>query len=122
MSESDYHLYKNACGLTQYATTAEAQAMQLQAAGYSDLGARFSTTAHNAFSFDADGYLLANKTSTAVQHLVLSLAAQYGSTSDAGFIDAVEQDYLAQVQLVGTVHAGSATAADLNAAFGTSFA
>jgi hypothetical protein len=34
----------------------------------------------------------------------------------------VEQDYLARVQLTGIAHGGAATAADVNAAFGTGFA
>jgi hypothetical protein len=56
-----------------------------------------------------------------VQALVQSLAGSYHSTSEAGFVEAVEQNYLAQVTLVGLAHGGAATAADLNAVFCTAF-
>ena len=88
---------------------------------YQQLGARLSTTVESAFAFDVEGYLVANQGNASVQALVQSLAGSYHSTSQAGFIEAVEQHYLAQVSLVGIGHGGAATAADLNAAFGTVF-
>ena len=75
----------------------------------------------NAFTFDAEGYLIANHDNASVQALVQQLAATYQSTSAAGFIDAVEQNYFQQIQLVGVAHGTAATAADLNAMFGTGF-
>lgn len=118
----EFHLYMNSAGITQLVTQAEAGDLALSAKGYSDYGAIFSTTTGTAFSFDAEAYLVANKDNAAIQALVQTLAATYGRTSDAGFIDAVEQNYLAQVELVGLSHGSSATAAELNAAFGTTFA
>lgn len=117
-----FHLYMNSAGITQLLTQAEAGSLALSAKGYSDYGAIFSTTTGSAFSFDAEAYLVANRDNAEIQALVQTLAATYGKTSDAGFIEAVEQNYLAQVELLGLAHGSSATAAELNAAFGTSFA
>ncbi|MES2940420.1 MAG: hypothetical protein V4864_22260 [Pseudomonadota bacterium] len=116
-----YHLYVNEAAITQLVTQSEAAELGLLAAGYQDWGAQFSTTAASAFRFDAEGYLVANKDNAAVQALVHTLAGQFSSSSAAGFIEAVEQDYLGRVQLTGTAHGGAASAADLNAAFGTAF-
>jgi hypothetical protein len=118
---SDYHLYLNARGLTQLVTTSQAQSLGLAAQGYTDRGAIFNTTAAQAYQFNADGYLLANKDNAGVRELVHNLALQFGSTTDAGFVEAVEQHFLAQVTIVGLPHGGAATAADVNAAFGTAF-
>uniref|UniRef100_UPI0009A535EA choice-of-anchor U domain-containing protein n=1 Tax=Zoogloea sp. LCSB751 TaxID=1965277 RepID=UPI0009A535EA len=119
----DFHLYLNGQGLTQLVTQAEATSLGLAAKGYLDRGAVFNTTATSAFTFDAEAYLVANRNDSTIQNLVKSLAGSYTSTSDAQFIETVEQQYLTQVSLVGTVvaHGTSATAADLNAAFGTHF-
>jgi hypothetical protein len=117
-----YHLYLNGMGVTQLATQAQAAQMNLAGEGYIDRGAQFSTTATTAFTFDAEGYLMANKQDATVQALVHSLALMYTSTSDARFVDSVEQHFLARAQLTGVAHGEAATAADLNAAFGTTFA
>ncbi|HJV00358.1 MAG TPA: Calx-beta domain-containing protein [Burkholderiaceae bacterium] len=117
----DVHLYQNVQGLTQLLSGADAGALGLAAKGYVDRGAMFSTTQDSAFVFDPEGYLLANQGNAGVQALVRQLAASYGSVSDARFVDAVEQNYLSQVQLVGVQHGGAAGAAELNAAFGTHF-
>jgi hypothetical protein len=117
-----FHLYLDGAGRTQYATTALAASMDLAAQGYRDLGACFEATRGSAFAFDAEGYLVANSGRTDVQALVQSLLGQ--SPASAGFIDAVEQHYLAQVALVGVTgidHGGEAGVAALNAAFGTHF-
>jgi hypothetical protein len=119
-----FHLYLDGGGRTQYATTAMAASLGLSAQGYRDLGACFEAERSSAFSFDAEGYLIANSGRSDVQALVQSLAGQYGSSASAGFIDAVEQHYLAQVSLVGVNgidHGGEAGVAALNAAFGTHF-
>jgi hypothetical protein len=118
---SDYHLYLNARGITQLVTAAQADTLGLAAQGYTDRGAIFNTTATTAFQFNADGYLIANQGNQAVRDLVHNLALQFGSTNDAGFVEAVEQQYLTQVTIVGLPHGGVATAADVNAAFGTAF-
>jgi hypothetical protein len=118
----DYHLYLNGRGLTQLVTQQEALALNLQGQGYQDRGAVFNTTAAGAFTFDAEGYLIANHADAEVQALVQALALAYGNTSAAGFVESVEQHYLAQVTLTGTAHGGAASAADLNAVFGTHFA
>ncbi|HUR87532.1 MAG TPA: choice-of-anchor U domain-containing protein, partial [Ramlibacter sp.] len=118
---TDYHLFLNANGMTQLVTTAQATSLGLAAQGYADKGAIFNTTATGAFAFDVEGYLLANSSNQAVRDLVHTLSQQYAHTSDAGFVDAVEHDYLARVQLTGIAHGGNATAADVNAAFGTTF-
>ena len=75
----------------------------------------------NAFTFDAEGYLIANQDNASVQSLVQQLAGAYSSTSAAGFIEAVEQNYFEQIKLVGVAHGAAASAADLNAVFGTGF-
>jgi hypothetical protein len=93
----------------------------LSAQGYTDRGVIFNTTTAGAFSFDAEAYLVANQADQAVRTFVQTLAATYTRTSDAGFVEAVEQYYLAQIQVVGVSHGGSASAADVNAAFGTTF-
>jgi hypothetical protein len=116
-----YHLYVNQAGLTQLVNQTEALQLGLAAQGYQDWGAQFSTTAATAFTFDAEGYLVANKANAGVQALVQTLAGQFTTTSAAGFIEAVEQDFLARVQLTGVSHGGAASAAELNAAFGTAF-
>lgn len=117
----DIHLYQNARGLTELVSAAEAQTLGLVAQGFTDRGARFSVSAENAFSFDADGYLIANHDNAAVKALVAQLAGMYQSTSQAGFIEAVEQSYFQQIQLVGVAHGAAATAGDVNAVFGTTF-
>ncbi|WP_374362297.1 Calx-beta domain-containing protein [Pseudoduganella danionis] len=117
----DIHLYQNTQGQTQLLSATDAQKLGLTSHGFRDLGAKFSTTTDSAFTFDVEGYLVANRDNTAVQTLVKSLASGYHSTSDAGFIEAVEQHYLTQVALVGIAHGGLATAADVNSVFGTSF-
>jgi hypothetical protein len=116
-----YHLYLSSAGITQLVTQAEAAQLGLAAQGYVDGGAQFSTTNVSSFTFDAEGYLVANKTNAGIQAFVQALAAQFSSTSQSGFIEAVEQDFLARVDLTGIPHGGAATAADLNAAFGTAF-
>ncbi|WUR13369.1 Calx-beta domain-containing protein [[Empedobacter] haloabium] len=117
----DFHLYQDARGNTQLVTVAEAATLGLAAQGFTDRGAKFSATTEHAFTFDAEGYLIANQDNASVQALVQQLAATYGSTTAAGFVDAVEQNYLQQVQLVGVAHGAAATAADLNAVYGTHF-
>ena len=119
-----FHLYLDGAGHTQYATTALAATMGLAAQGYRDLGACFEAERSGAFAFDAEGYLVANSASADVKALVQTLATQFGSSGSAGFIDAVEQHYLAQVALVGVNgidHGGEAGVAALNAVFGTHF-
>lgn len=120
-SGAAFHLYQNAQGLTQLVTVAEAGSLGLAGQGYSDKGVKFSTTPSSAFVFDAEGYLVANRSNASVAALVQTLAGQYHATSEAGFVEAVEQHYLAQVTLVGIPHGSAASAADLNAAFGTHF-
>lgn len=115
------NLYQDALGRTELATVAQAAQLGLGAKGYANRGAVFSATMDNAFTFDAEGYLIANHDNASVQALVQQLAATYQSTSAAGFIDAVEQNYFQQIQLVGVAHGTAATAADLNAMFGTGF-
>jgi hypothetical protein len=117
----DYHLYLNSAGITQLVTQAEAATLGLVGLGYRDLGAQFNTTSSSAFNFDAEAYLVANQGIDGVKELVASLAAKFQSTADAGFVEAVEQDFLVRVALNGVPHGDSATAADLNNAFGTSF-
>lgn len=102
-------------------TAEQAASLHLAAQGYTDRGALFNTTTTQAFAFDAEGYLVAHQSDAAVQALVGQLASQYSRSSDAGFIEAVEQHYLAQVALVGVAHGGAASADELNAAFGTQF-
>ena len=119
-----FHLYLDGAGHTQYATTALAASMGLAAQGYRDLGACFEAERSGTFGFDAEGYLVANQGRADVQALVQALASQFNSSGSAGFIDAVEQHYLAQVMLVGINgidHGGDAGVAALNAAFGTHF-
>jgi hypothetical protein len=119
-----FHLYLDGGGRTQYATTALAASLGLAAQGYRDLGACFEADRGGAFGFDAEGYLVANSGRADVQALVQTLAGQFGSSSSAGFIDAVELHYLTQVALVGVNgidHGGEAGVAALNAAFGTHF-
>ena len=117
----EYHLFLNGRGLTQLMTQSEAASLNLQGQGSQDRGAIFNTTSLGAFSFDAEGYLVAHRADADVQALVQSLAATYGNTSAAGFIEAVEHHYLTEVTLTGTSHGGAATAEELNAAFGTHF-
>jgi hypothetical protein len=117
-----YHLYLNSQGITQLVTEAEAAQLGLAAQGYVDGGARFSTTNSSAFTFDAEGYLVANRADAGIQAFVQALAGAFSSTADAEFVEAVEQDFLARVELTGVAHGQAATAADLNAAFGTAFA
>ncbi|AVR94628.1 hypothetical protein C9I28_02030 [Pseudoduganella armeniaca] len=118
---SDVHLYQNLRGNTQLLTAADAAILGLAAQGYRDRGALFSASTERAFAFDAEAYLVANHDNGAVQALVQQLAAQYPSTTAAGFIDAVERNYFQQVQLVGVANGVAATAADVNAVFGTQF-
>ncbi len=117
----DFHLFMNASGLTQLVTLAEAGSLGLANAGYSNMGAQFSTTTGAAFRFDAEGYLVANKDNAGIQDFVRALAAQFKSSSEAGFIEAVELHYLTQLTVVGLPAGGDATAAALNVAFGTNF-
>ncbi len=116
-----FHLYLDSVGITQLVTQAEAAALGLGAKGYTDKGAQFATTTASAFVFDAEAYLVANKQNTEVQAFVRTLAGKFQHSSDAGFVEAVEQHYLGQVALIGLPHGDAATAADLNIAFGTSF-
>jgi hypothetical protein len=115
------HLYQDQAGHTELMTAAQAQQEGLLAKGYIERGAKFNATMDNAFHFDAEGYLMANQDNTSVQALVQQLEASYQSTSAAGFIEAVEQNYFQQIQLVGVAHGAAASAADLNAVFGTHF-
>ena len=116
-----FHLYLNNAGRTQLATTAMAAQLGLSGQGYQDLGVRFNTTRETAFSFDPEGYLIANRDQPAVQTLVQTLAKQFGSASNPGFVEAVEQHYLTQAVLMGLPHGDAASVAQLNAAFGTGF-
>ena len=116
-----FHLYLNGAGITQLVTQTEAASLGLAAKGYTDKGAQFSTTTGSAFAFDAEGYLVANKQNADVQAVVRTLAGKFQHSSDAGFIEAVEQHYLGQVTVVGLAHGGAASAAELNTAFGTNF-
>lgn len=118
---TDIHLYQNLRGNTQLLTDADAALLGLAAQGYRDRGAVFSASTEHAFTFDVEGYLIANRDNDAVQALVQQLATQYRSTATAGFIDAVEQNYFQQVQLVGVANGAAATADDVNAVFGTQF-
>lgn len=115
------HLWQNAGGLTELVSAAQARELGLAAKGYADRGAQFSVSMDNAFRFDAEGYLIANQDNASVQALVKQLAGMYTSTSAAGFIEAVEQNYFEQIKLVGVAHGAAAGAADLNAVFGTGF-
>jgi len=117
----DFHLYINNVGQTQLVNAAEAASLGLGAAGFADRGVIFNTTTGSAFVFDAEAALIANQANPAVQAFVQQLAAAYRSSSDAGFIEAVEQQYLLHVHLVGVEHGSTATSADLNAVFGTAF-
>ncbi len=118
---TDFHLFMNKKGVTQLVTLDEAATLKLASRGYLDKGALFSASTDGAFSFDAEGYLVANQADAGVQALVASLAGKYASASAAGFVEAVEQHYLAQVELVGLPHGTAASVSELNAAFGTSF-
>jgi hypothetical protein len=118
---ADFHLLLDRQGKTQLVSLAEAAQLGLAGKGYRDLGAVFNTTNTSAFQFDAEGYLVSNADNAQVRQLVGALAGQYSSTSDANFIEAVESHYLQQVDLVGLPSMSSATAADLNAFYGTGF-
>ncbi|WP_256081675.1 choice-of-anchor U domain-containing protein, partial [Massilia sp. YIM B04103] len=118
---TDFHLYQNPLGQTQLLSAAQAASLGLAAQGYVDRGAQFSSGTASAFAFDAEAYLVANRQDAGILALVGSLAQRFSSSSAAGFIEAVEQHYLGQVQLVGLPHGGVAGAAELNAAFGTHF-
>lgn len=115
------HLWQNASGLTELVSAAQARELGLAAKGYADRGAQFSVSVDNAFTFDVEGYLIANQDNASVQALVKQLAGMYTSTSAAGFVEAVEQNYFEQIKLVGVAHGAAADAADLNAVFGTGF-
>lgn len=115
------HLYQNLRGNTQLLTDTDAAILGLAAQGYRDRGAVFNASTDSAFAFDVEGYLIANRDNGGVQALVQQLATQYGATTAAGFIDAVEQNYFQQVQLVGVANGAAATAGDVNAVFGTQF-
>tara|TARA_R100001377_G_C3184109_1_gene107832 strand:- start:300 stop:1373 length:1074 start_codon:yes stop_codon:yes gene_type:complete len=117
----DFHLLLDRQGKTQLVSLADAAQLGLAGKGYRDLGAVFNTTTTSAFQFDAEGYLVSNADNAQVRQLVGALAGNYRSTSDANFIEAVESHYLQQVDLVGLPRMSSATAADLNALFGTGF-
>ncbi|MFO1326856.1 MAG: Calx-beta domain-containing protein [Rubrivivax sp.] len=115
------HLYLDAEGLTQYLGAAQAAQLGLAGEGYRDLGVAFETTTSRAFAFDPEGFLVAHAGAEPVQAFVQQLAARYGSVSDPAFVDAVEQQALAWVDLIGIPSGSAAGAADLNAAFGTHF-
>jgi hypothetical protein len=119
---TDFHLFMNSAGQTQLVSATEAANLGLANAGFTDHGVIFNTTTHGAYAFDAEAALIANQHIPAVQAFVQHLAATYGSSHDAGFVEAVEHQYLLHVNLVGIEHGTTATAADLNAAFGTAFA
>ena len=117
----DFHLYLNSAGITQLMATAEAGQLHLTEEGYRDLGAQFNTTTTSAFTFNVEGYLVANRGDLEVKALVEQLSKTYESTKDAGFIDAVEHDFLARVALTGIPHGVESSVSDVNAAFGTTF-
>jgi hypothetical protein len=119
----DFYLYLDSSGETVLASQDQASMLGLDSGRYVNLGAIFNATVESAFSFDPEGYLIANQRNVDIQQLVLELASRYQSTSDAGFIEAVEQHYLDQVQVVGLPNGsdGNASALQLNAVFGTSF-
>ncbi|MES2899808.1 MAG: Ig-like domain-containing protein, partial [Pseudomonadota bacterium] len=118
---TDFHLFMDIAGHTQLVSMQEANALGLATQGYTDRGVQFNTTTSSAFVFDAEGYLIANRDNASIQAFVRTLATQFLHSSDAGFIEAVEQFYLTQITVVGNVHGGVASAADLNLVFGTSF-
>ncbi len=118
---TQFHLYMNAAGATQLVSQAEAALLGLAAKGFADHGAQFGSTTAGAFVFDAEAYLIANKDAAGMRAFVQTLATSYQRSSDAGFVDAVEQHYLGQAVLVGQPHGDSATSAELNAVFGTQF-
>jgi hypothetical protein len=118
---ADFSLYMNEAGITQLLTQVEATQLGLVAKGYKQYGPIFNTTTTAAYTFDAEGYLMTNRGNADVRSLVTKLALEYTKTSDAGFVDIVELHYLNQVALVGLPQGRSASAADLNAAFGTAF-
>ncbi len=122
-TEDGFHLYLNAVGVTYLVTQEQADSLQLLSQGFVDYGIKFTATTESAFIFDPEGFLIANQNSTSIQNLVADLAAQYTSTSDSGFIEAVEQFYLNEIQIVGVPNGsnGDASATDLNAIFGTNF-
>ena len=114
--------YLDSAGQTQLLSQTDAAALGLAAAGLQDLGARFATTTHSAFTFDPEGYLVANRADPGVHALVQSLAARFPSTASDEFVDAVEQHYLAHQAAHDSLLQGSAaTAEDLNAVYGTVF-
>jgi hypothetical protein len=115
------HLYLDSHGRTQLLPVAAATQLGLSAAGYRDLGAAMRSTTDTAFTFDAEGYLVANHDNADVQALVQTLAARHASAADASFVDAVELHYLTQGVLMGLPHGDAADAAALNAVFGTHF-
>jgi hypothetical protein len=116
-----FFLYLNTAGVTQLMTEGEAAVLDLEGQGYRKLGAQFQTTRDTAFAFDAEGYLVSNQGQAEIRALVQGLAGRFRSTTDEGFVEAVEQDFLARVSLTGIGAGSAASAADLNAAFGTSF-
>ncbi len=117
----DFHLFVNKKGMTQLVTLEQAAELKLSALRYVDKGVAFTASTEDAFTFDAEGYLIANHGNASVQALVTTLAGKFSSTAAAGFVEAVEQHFLAQAQLVGLPHGDAASAADLNAIFGTHF-
>ena len=66
---------------------------------------------------------MANAGNAQIQAFVHALAGKFQHSGDAGFIEAVEQQYLTQISLVGggLGHGGVAGVAELNLAFGTAF-
>lgn len=64
---------------------------------------------------------MANSSSAAIHDLVELLSRTYESTSDAGFIEAVELNYLTQGATLGLVHGGAPDAVQVNALFDTNF-
>ncbi len=117
----DIHLYVNARGITQLLSSRDAEQLGLAAQGYADRGVQFKTTTDSAFSFSVEGFLAANKDQPEVQKLVSDLATMYQHTTDAGFIEAVEQYYLTHVTVVGLLHGDAASLLEMNTLLGTYF-
>ena len=117
----DYYLFINKKGVTQFMTLTQAETAKLLTHGYTNLGVQFNTTNVHQFNFDAEGFLIANHDVSGVQDLVTSLAHSFKSTSNKGFVEAVEHYYLTDAALVGLPTGEAATVSDLNDIFGTHF-
>jgi len=120
-AEEDYYLFMNKKGLTQFLTLAQANDKKIEALGYANLGAKFSASNNNQYVFDQEAFLVLNKDELLVQNFVENLQKKYQSASNKGFVEAVEHFYLTEAILIGMPHGGTASVADLNAAFGTNF-